>query len=593
MSDLPRFLLYFAAAGLIAVFPFISPNDFYLRLAEDIAIWAIAAIGLNLLLGYSGQLSLGQSAFFALGAYGSGIVATTYNWPLWVSIPLGVLVASSAGVIMGLVALRARTHYLAMATLAFGFIIEILCQRWVGLTGGSMGLIGVPQLNFGNFANGPIYFFWVSAGTFLLVQMLMDFVDSSEVGRDLQAMKESESFALTTGMNVRLWRAGTVVVSAALAGLAGVLFVHQSGYVSSDAFNLERSINLLIAVVIGGLGRSYGAVLGTAIVILLNQLTAGLYEVSFFIFGGILLAVMLFFPAGAVGALDRGFKLVRRAGPTRVDAAAPAGSHTLPKQVAMRVAARGVPVLELEQVTKSYAGVVAVKQVSFCVRGGSIHALIGPNGAGKSTLINVISGLYGSDSGSITYLGRDISGQSADQRANLGIARTFQNLQLIGTLTIVENVMLGIPRSSRFLAGFLTWLFTDREQAKVRAQAMQFLEFFGIARLADAVPGDLAYGHRKLCELARALAQRPTLMLLDEPIAGLNEEEVREVTAAIRTLRDLGVTVLLVEHNMTFVMGLSETVTVLDYGQKIAEGSPASVQRNQAVITAYLGAEVA
>ncbi|MEA2345977.1 MAG: branched-chain amino acid transport system ATP-binding protein livM [Thermoanaerobaculia bacterium] len=592
MSQLPRIIFYLGAAALIALFPFISPNEFYLRLAQDIAIWAIAAIGLNLLLGYSGQLSLGQSAFFALGAYGSAIVATTYHWPLWLSIPLGVLVASAAGVVIGLVALRARTHYLAMATLAFGFIIEILCQRWVGLTGGSMGLIGVPQLNFGDFANGPIYFFWIAAGTLLLVQMLMDYVASSEVGRDLQALKESESFALTTGMNVRLWRAGVVVVSALLAGLAGTLFVHQSGYVSSDAFNLDRSINLLIAVVIGGLGRSYGALLGTAIVILLNQLTAGLYEVSYFIFGGILLVVMLFFPAGAVGAVDRVRRMVW-GNKSATPAVSDSSRHALPKQIAMRVAPKNSPVLELDRVTKSYAGVIAVKDVSFCVRGGTIHALIGPNGAGKSTLINVISGLYRGDAGSISYLGKDVTGQSADQRANLGIARTFQNLQLIGTLTIVENVMLGIPRSHRFLSGFAEWLFTDREMARIRTEAMQFLEFFGIARLAHALPGDLAYGHRKLCELARALAQRPTLMLLDEPIAGLNEEEVREVTAAIRTLRDLGVTVLLVEHNMTFVMGLSETVTVLDYGQKIAEGPPAVVQRNQAVITAYLGTEVA
>lgn len=191
MSNLPRFALYLVAALVIAVFPYVAPNEFYLRLAQDIAIWAIAAIGLNLLLGYSGQISLGQSGFFALGAYGSGIVATTYQWPLWLSIPLGILVASAAGVVIGLVALRARTHYLAMATLAFGFIIEILCQRWVGLTGGSMGLIGVPQLNFGNFANGAIYFFWVAAGTLLVVQMLMDYVASSEVGRDLQAMRKS------------------------------------------------------------------------------------------------------------------------------------------------------------------------------------------------------------------------------------------------------------------------------------------------------------------------------------------------------------------------------------------------------------------
>lgn len=588
-----RHLRYLVAACVLAAFPFVSPNPYFVNLAQDIAITAIGAIGLNILFGLSGQLSLGQAGFLALGAYGSAVLATNHGWPLWATLPVSLVLAAIAGAVIGLVALRTRTHYLAMVTLAFGYIVEILSQRWVDITGGSMGLIGVPQINLGDPANGATWFFLVSAAALLLVQMLNDYVMRSRYGRNLQAIKESESFAVTVGIDAARWRSLVFVVSAVLAGLAGYLFAHQAGYISSDAFGLDRSISLLIAVVIGGLGRAYGPLLGAAILIMLQQFTADLYEISYFIFGGILLLVMLFFPDGAVGALASLRRRKPAAAPDTLTLA-PAGGASADPPVTSAVTSLGAdtPILEFQSVTKSYAGVVAVNEVSLRVMPGTVHAVIGPNGAGKSTLINVLSGLYQADSGAIRFLGQDITAMPPHRRAELGLSRTFQNLQLIGTLTVAENVMLGLRTRRGLVSGWLAWLASDAEERNDRREALRLLRYFGIERLADHVPGDLPYGHRKLCELARALAQQPKMLLLDEPIAGLNDSEAQEVMGRIRSLRALGVTILLVEHNMTFVMELSDTISVLDYGRKIAEGTPAQIKADPAVITAYLGAEV-
>jgi ABC-type branched-subunit amino acid transport system ATPase component/ABC-type branched-subunit amino acid transport system permease subunit len=589
-----RHFRYLLAALAIAAFPYISPNPYYINLAQDIAIMAIGAIGLNLLFGLSGQLSLGQAGFMALGTYASGILAAKYSWPLWATLPVSILLAAAAGAVLGLVALRTRTHYLAMVTLAFGYIVEIIAQRWVDLTGGSMGLIGVPQLNLGDPINGASKFFLVIGFALLLIQMLNDYAMRSRFGRSLQAIKESESFAVTVGIDAARWRSMVFVVSAILAGLAGYFFAHQAGYVSSDAFGLDRSITLLIAVVIGGLGRAYGPILGAMILIFLQQFTADLYEYSYFIFGGILLIVMLFFPSGAVGALSRLLRFI----PARGQAGAGADAQAVAPDdapIASRIVPDpgGKPILELQGVTKSYAGVVAVDDVSISVLPGTVHAVIGPNGAGKSTLINVLSGLYSANAGSIRFRGQDITRLAPHRRAALGLTRTFQNLQLIGTLTVAENVMLGLQRRQGLFSGWLKWLASDAEERAERNEAMRLLRFFNIERFADKLPGDLSYGHRKLCELARALAQQPSMLLLDEPIAGLNDSEAVEIMSKIRGLRELGVTVVLVEHNMTFVMELSDTISVLDYGRKIAEGTPAQIKSDEAVIKAYLGAEAA
>jgi ABC-type branched-subunit amino acid transport system ATPase component/ABC-type branched-subunit amino acid transport system permease subunit len=579
------------AIALVAAWPSLAPNAFFVHLGQTFAYTAIAVIGLNILLGLSGQMSLGQAGFYALGAYGSAITAKSFGWPLWVSMPFGLLVAGLAGIAVGLVALRTRGLYLAMATLAFGFIVEIWAQRAVDLTGGTMGLFDVPQLDFGDFRNAAAYTFWACAAALILVQLGSDWVFASATGRRLRAIKESESFAQTVGLNVPFWRTAVFAASAVLAGLAGALFAHQSGFVSSDAFSIRLSIALLIAAVIGGLGATRGPLLGTAILVAIAEVIAGFHAVGLIIYGGILLAVLLLVPEGAVGMLRAIAALLRRG-------AAPA-MPAVP-EVAEGTASRSLPPgmrrgesLEVSGLSKSYAGVAAVRDVHFEARQGTIHALIGPNGAGKSTLINCVAGLYRADEGTVRLAGQDVTALPAHQRARLGLSRTFQNLQLIGGLTVLENVMLGLPHrpGEGGLRAVLRWLVGLPHEEAERARAHAVLDVLGIAHLAERQPGELPYGHRKLVELARALTQDPTIMLLDEPVAGLNPREAQEIAAALRRLRDAGKTILLVEHNMEFVMGLSDRVTVLDHGTVIADGPPEAVQADAQVIAAYLGTE--
>ena len=638
-----RVLSIILLIAVLLVFPYLDDNDADIDSAANAMSYAVLALGLNVVVGFAGLLDLGYAAFFAIGAYYYGIFTSFQVLPLWtpgweplawlglvekinqggpdlvhftlsfwLALPTAALVSAFFGILFGAPTLRLRGDYLAIVTLGFGEIVPIVARNLDGITNGAAGLNGVqaPRIFSYSFGIDSTPYYYVGLVLVGLLIFVASRLRDSRVGRAWMAIREDETAAGAMGVNPTRFKLLAFAIGAAFAGMAGVFFVAKLQTATPEMFNFSVSSMLLVMVVLGGMGSVWGVVLGAVLLQLtqswfLPQINGWLHSLgdlvgsemlqrvdlvqwTQLIFGIILISMMLFRRQGLIPAqrgqaaltFDAQHATVARGGFTGLDAMErwPAGAGNL---------------LEIRDVTVRFGGLVALNKVNITVPHGGVVAVIGPNGSGKSTLFNVITGLVLAQGGTIRFKGRELLGLPPHQVLAAGVARTFQNIRLFPTLTVLQNVLIGCH--ARLRSGAVTSvLHTPGNRAEERGaeqRALDIIDLFGnrlAPRIGQAV-GALSYANRRRVEIARALASRPDILLLDEPTAGMNPAETLELAEQIKSLHALGLTILIIEHKLDVVTALADTVIVLDHGDKIAEGRPDEVRRNEQVLTAYLG----
>ncbi len=579
-------LLLSLAVPLIALLPL---PDFWIAQLNYIGLYALVSLGLVLLTGVGGLTSFGQAAFVGIGAYTTAWLTLNLGLSPWITLFIGLALTAVSAVIVGLITLRMSGHYLPLATIAWGLSLYYLMGNLDAL-GKYDGLLGLKSLSMGDIDIGQGRLFFVLCWALLIAGAvaLINLLDSRP-GRAIRSIKGGTQMAEAMGISTFRYKVTIFVIAALFAAVAGWLLAHFQRTVNPSAFGLKMGIEYLFMAVVGGVGYVWGAVVGAALVKLLDDYlqvalpaligTSGSYEVI--VFGVALVLVLKYLPDGLWSVVARKFPRSPR-DVNWQDAA------NLPER---DKPARGEPVLEVDNIRKQFGGLTAVNDISFTVAAGQIVGLIGPNGAGKSTTFNLITGVLSKTSGRVTFCGADVSHLPSRDIARQGMARTFQHVKMIADMTVLENVAMGAY--TRGHSGVLSSMLrtNQAEEQRLMKEAQRQLERIGMGACLHEQAGNLAMGPQRLMEIARALCCDPALLLLDEPAAGLRHKEKQALAQVLRQLQGEGMSILLVEHDMDLVMDVCDQLVVMEFGTLLTRGTPAEVQANPAVRAAYLGTE--
>ena len=588
VPSLPTLRFAVAAIVLLAGVPLLIPDSYYLFLLTFAGIFVLAAMGFNILAGYTGIISLAHGAMFCIGAYTTAILTVKYGWSFWPAAVVAIAVASVVSALISLPALRLSSWYFVLITIAFTTTVTALVSDPRALTGGYGGITGIPAPALLGFRFRSEHMFWLVLALNVGVWWVIANLVNSRVGWSLQAIRDSSICARTIGVSFTRMRLFAFVFAGSIAGLSGALYAVMKVVVTPEDFPFDFSIFFLFILILGGSARLSGPLLGVIAFYIVPELLGSLKEYRMIIYGVGLLAFSVLLPEGIAGGLDNARRryALRKPSAGRSALVPPASQHA--EHMVPPIAGMA---LQVDKVSKAFGGVRALNDVTLSVPGGSVRAIVGPNGSGKTTLLNLISGLYPATEGSIRLGDNSLTGLAAHQIARLGVRRTFQTPKLLGALSVLENVQFGAydREQSLGLEVALSLPRARQEREELCAQALALIALVGLADRANDRASELPHGQQRLLEIARALMGRPRLLLLDEPAAGLSMGELERLAELIKEIRRLGVTLIMVEHHVELVMGVAQEVTVLDQGKVLASGAPDEVFRNPLVVSAYTG----